>query len=87
MLAVALVVCLVLSLARYIKWYQSKGYPLVAVASLNIKPILSIPNTRPRRLPVRNMSSSQTPEQVAEQALRDKADLEAQVKYLSLIHI
>ena len=28
------------------------------------------------------MSSSQTPEQVAEQALRDKADLEAQVKYL-----
>ena len=28
------------------------------------------------------MSSSQTPEQVAEQALRDKAELEAQVKYL-----
>jgi len=30
------------------------------------------------------MSSSQTPEQVAEQALRDKADLEAQVKYLQV---
>ena len=28
------------------------------------------------------MSSSQTPEQVAEQALREKAELEAQVKYL-----
>ena len=30
------------------------------------------------------MSSSQTPEQVAEQALKDKADLEAQVKYLQM---
>jgi len=28
------------------------------------------------------MSSSQTPEQVAEQAIRERAELEAQVKYL-----
>ena len=32
--------------------------------------------------PGTNMSSSVTPEQVAEQALREKAELEAQVKYL-----
>ena len=53
----------------------------MAIASPTLNTIPSTKHTTHKE-PVLTMSSSQTPEQVAEQALRDKADLEAQVKYL-----
>jgi len=65
---------------EYIKWYQSLGYPLVAKAS---KPqTQSLAKHKPtHKEPSYNMSSSLTPTQVAEKALREKAELKAQVKY------
>ena len=66
----------------YMNWYQSFGYPLVD----------KLPKPKDNPLPKHithkepyiliRMSSSLTPEQVVEQVLIERAEMEAQVKYL-----
>ena len=62
---------------QYIKWCESLGYPLMNKASKTPDTSLS-PNTKPtHKEPSNKMPTSLTPEQVGEQALKEKAKLEA----------
>ena len=64
------------SKARYTKWYDSYGYPSLAIAQTKTHPYS--PNT----FLIHEMSSSFDRQQVNEQTFREKAELEGWIKYL-----